>query len=131
MKLSLLAGTLALALALQGCSKPETNVVAQDGSTSAAAAQVETQTAESRYLALVDGYFKDYLKLEPIYATFVGVNDYNTQFGGDLTEEYLKARHDLNTRYLAQVKTIDLDELPADLQLSYSLFVYEIGRAHV
>ncbi|MGL5393963.1 MAG: DUF885 domain-containing protein, partial [Shewanella sp.] len=78
MKLSLLAGTLALALALQGCSKPETNVVAQDGSTSAAAqAQAETQTAESRYLALVDAYFKDYLKLEPIYATFVGVNDYN------------------------------------------------------
>ncbi|AAN54883.1 DUF885 domain-containing protein [Shewanella oneidensis MR-1] len=131
MKLSLLAGTLALALALQGCSKPETNVVAQDGSTSAAAAQVETQTAESRYLALVDGYFKDYLKLEPIYATFVGVNDYNTQFGGDLTEEYLKARHDLNTRYLAQVKTIDLDELPADLQLSYSLFVYDREMALV
>jgi len=55
----------------------------------------------------------------------VGVNDYNAQFGGDLTEEYLKARHDLNTRYLAQVKAIDVEQLPADLQLSYSLFVYD------
>jgi len=120
MKLNVVAGTIALVLTLQGCSKPETTVVTQEGATQTPATQAENQTAESRYVALVDGYFKDYLKLEPIYATFVGVNDYNAQFGGDLTEEYLKARHDLNTRYLAQVKAIDVELLPADLQLSYS-----------
>jgi len=125
MKLSVVAGTIALVLTLQGCSKPETTVVTQEGATQTPATQAENQTAESRYVALVDAYFKDYLKLEPIYATFVGVNDYNAQFGGDLTEEYLKARHDLNTRYLAQVKAIDVEQLPADLQLSYSLFVYD------
>ncbi|MFB2636745.1 DUF885 family protein [Shewanella bicestrii] len=131
MKLSLLAGTIALVFALQGCSKPETTAAVQEGSTQAAPAQTETQTAESKYVALVDAYFKDYLKLEPIYATFVGVNDYNEQFGGDLTEEYLKARHDLNTRYLAQVRAIDLEQLPADLQLSYALFVYDREMALV
>lgn len=131
MKLSLLAGTIALVFALQGCSKPETMAAAQEGSTQAAPAQTETQTAESKYVALVDAYFKDYLKLEPIYATFVGVNDYNARFGGDLTEEYLKARHDLNTRYLAQVRAIDLEQLPADLQLSYALFVYDREMALV
>lgn len=131
MKLSLLAGTIALVFALQGCSKPETTAAVQEGSTQAAPAQTEGQTAESKYAALVDAYFKDYLKLEPIYATFVGVNDYNAQFGGDLTEEYLKARHDLNTRYLAQVRAIDLEQLPADLQLSYALFVYDREMALV
>lgn len=131
MKLSLLAGTLALMLALQGCSKPEANLSQESRSAKATSEQSDRQTAEQEYLALVDTYFNDYLKLEPIYATFVGVNDYNAEFGGDLSEEYLKARHDLNTRYLAKVKAIDAQLLPADLQLSYALFVYDREMALV
>ncbi|MGI2165018.1 DUF885 domain-containing protein [Shewanella oncorhynchi] len=131
MKLGLLAGSIALIFTLQGCSKPEVTAVQENSSANMAAVQGETQTAEQRYLALVDAYFKDYLKLEPIYATFVGVNDYNADFGGDLTEDYLKARHDLNTHYLAQVRAIDPKQLPADLQLSYDLFVYDRDMALV
>ncbi|MCU8057812.1 DUF885 domain-containing protein [Shewanella sp. SM34] len=131
MKLGLLAGSIALIFTLQGCSKPEVSAVQQNSSANTTAVQGETQTAEQRYLALVDAYFKDYLKLEPIYATFVGVNDYNADFGGDLTEDYLKARHDLNTHYLAQVRAIDPKQLPADLQLSYDLFVYDRDMALV
>lgn len=131
MKLGLLAGSIALIFTLQGCSKPEVTAVQQNSSANTTAVQGETQTAEQRYLALVDAYFKDYLNLEPIYATFVGVNDYNADFGGDLTEDYLKARHDLNTHYLAQVRAIDPKQLPADLQLSYDLFVYDRDMALV
>ncbi|NRD32468.1 DUF885 domain-containing protein [Shewanella sp. DC2-4] len=131
MKLGLLAGSIALILTLQGCSKPEATAVQEKSSANTTAVQGETQTAEQRYLALVDAYFKDYLKLEPIYATFVGVNDYNADFGGDLTEDYLKARHDLNTHYLTQVRAIDPKQLPADLQLSYDLFVYDRDMALV
>lgn len=131
MKLGLLAGSIALIFTLQGCSKPEVTAVQENSSANTTAVQGETQTAEQRYLALVDAYFKDYLKLEPIYATFVGVNDYNADFGGDLTEDYLKARHDLNTHYLAQVRAIDPKQLPADLQLSYDLFVYDRDMALV
>lgn len=131
MKLGLLAGSIALIFTLQGCSKPEATAVQENSSANMTAVQGETQTAEQRYLALVDAYFKDYLKLEPIYATFVGVNDYNADFGGDLTEDYLKARHDLNTHYLAQVRAIDPKQLPADLQLSYDLFVYDRDMALV
>ena len=131
MKLGLLAGSIALIFALQGCSKPEATAVQENSQSNAVAEQGETQTAEQRYLSLVDAYFKDYLKLEPIYATFVGVNDYNADFGGDLTEDYLKARHDLNTHYLAQMRAIDPKQLPADLQLSYDLFVYDRDMALV
>ncbi|MCU7962833.1 DUF885 domain-containing protein [Shewanella sp. SW32] len=131
MKLGLLAGSIALIFTLQGCSKPEATAVQENSSANTTAVQGETQTAEQHYLALVDAYFKDYLKLEPIYATFVGVNDYNADFGGDLTEDYLKARHDLNTHYLAQVRAIDPKQLPADLQLSYDLFVYDRDMALV
>ncbi|MCH1931617.1 DUF885 domain-containing protein [Shewanella sp. A25] len=129
MRISLLAGAMALAFTLQGCSKPQ---IVQSGSSAApSAAQVQAQTAEAKYSALVDAYFKDLLKLEPLYATFVGVNDYNAEFGGDLTEAYLKARHELNSHYLAQVKAIDIEQLPSDLQLSYSLFVYDRNMALV
>ncbi|MGL6121850.1 MAG: DUF885 domain-containing protein [Shewanella sp.] len=131
MKLGLLAGSIALIFTLQGCSKPEVTAVQENSSANAVADSGKTQTAEQRYLALVDAYFKDYLKLEPIYATFVGVNEHNADFGGDLTEDYLKARHELNTRYLAQVRAINPKQLPADLQLSYDLFVYDRDMALV
>ncbi|MGL4712283.1 MAG: DUF885 domain-containing protein, partial [Shewanella sp.] len=131
MKLGLLAGSIALIFTLQGCSKPEVTAVQENSSANAVADSGKPQTAEQRYLALVDAYFKDYLKLEPIYATFVGVNEHNADFGGELTEDYLKARHELNTGYLAQVRAIDPKQLPADLQLSYDLFVYDRDMALV
>ncbi len=89
------------------------------------------QKENQAYLALVDQFFNDNLKLEPVYATFVGVNDYNDQFGGDLTEEYLKARHELNTNYLAQVEAIDRSKLSSELQLSYDMFAYNRNVALV
>ncbi|MFT5705498.1 MAG: hypothetical protein ACI8SK_001457 [Shewanella sp.] len=92
---------------------------------------LDMQKESQAYLALVDQFFKDHLMLEPVYATFVGVNDYNDQFGGDLTEEYLKARHDINTRYLAQVEAIDRSKLTSELQLSYDMFAYNRNIALV
>lgn len=127
-------GILALAVTsvlwLSGCGEAQTQAPAQAPAKAEAASTPEV-SAEARYLEMVDNYFKDYLKLEPIYATFFGVNDYNDQFGGDLSDEYLKARHDFNTRYLAEVKKINRDALPADLQLSYDLFVYDRNIALV
>ncbi|MGL4834008.1 MAG: DUF885 domain-containing protein, partial [Shewanella sp.] len=107
MKLSLLAVTIGLGFSLLACSKPQAPTLTKDNQPNNTASVSQQQSPDARYLALVDSYFTDYVKLEPIFATFVGVNDYNAQFGGDLTEAYLKARHELNTRYLAQVKEID------------------------
>ncbi|MGL5391177.1 MAG: DUF885 domain-containing protein, partial [Shewanella sp.] len=108
MKLSLLAVAIGLGFSLLGCSKVQTPVPTNANQSSHSAQVSQQLSPEARYLALVDNYFKDYLKLEPIFATFVGVNEYNAQFGGDLTEGYLKARHELNRRYLAEVKGIDV-----------------------
>ncbi|MCE9684956.1 DUF885 domain-containing protein [Shewanella sp. AS16] len=130
MKIGLLAGTLTLILGLQGCSKTDTNTQVRHEDAAAAESSVAQQpSAEQAYLTLVDDYFKDYLKLEPLYATFVGVNDYNDQFGGDLTEAYLKARHELNQHYFDQVRKIDYRQLPEALQLSYDMFSYDRDMA--
>ncbi|WP_394204037.1 DUF885 domain-containing protein [Shewanella waksmanii] len=124
--------TLAMAsvLALSACSQDKTVTSSANTAQKPVEAAAE-QSAEQAYMALVDQYFKDVLKLNPIYATYVGVNDYNDQFGGTLTEEYLKARHELNTQYLKQVKAIDRAALPANLQLSYDMFNYDRNIALV
>ncbi|MGI2114534.1 DUF885 domain-containing protein [Shewanella frigidimarina] len=124
MNKTLLALTVSLLLAAQGCSEA-TTVSSAPETTADSSAAVMPQSASEQYLAMVDNFFNDQLKLEPIYATFVGVNEYNDQFGGALTEEYLKARHDLNSHYFSQAKTIDVDKLPASLKLSYDMFIYD------
>jgi len=123
-----LALSVSLLLAAQGCSEGST-VSSVSETTSESSAAVMPQSAAEQYLAMTDNFFNDLLKLEPIYATFVGVNDYNDQFGGALTEEYLKARHDLNSRYFSQAKSIDEDKLPAALKLSYDMFIYDRNMA--
>ena len=133
MNKTLLALTISALMAMAGCSDKDTSASQTTNSAPAAdkVAGVQTQSAEQVYLELVDRYFDDMLKLEPMYATFVGVNDYNDQFGGSLTEEYLKARHDFNTRYLNEVKAIDRNALPESLQLSYDMFAYDRNMALV
>ncbi|WP_351074843.1 DUF885 domain-containing protein [Shewanella sp. CAL98-MNA-CIBAN-0140] len=128
MNKTLLALTVSLLLATQGCSEGST-VSSTSEKTSESSAAVMPQSASEQYLAMVDDFFNAQLKLEPIYATFVGVNDYNDQFGGALTEEYLAARHDLNSHYFSQAKTIDVEKLPASLKLSYDMFIYDRNMA--
>lgn len=129
MNKTLLALSVSLLLATQGCSdNAKTSEVVN--STPASVDQAVEQTASEKYLAMVDA-FNEQLKLEPIYATFVGVNDYNDQFGGSLTEDYLKQRHELNSRYFDQAKSIDVDKLSASLKLSYDMFIYDRNMALV
>ncbi|MFQ6371811.1 DUF885 domain-containing protein [Shewanella sp. YIC-542] len=87
--------------------------------------QAQAQNPEQQYQAIAEGYFKDYLQLEPLYATFVGVNRYNAEFDTNLTDEYRQARHRLNQHYLAEVQALDRQALSPQLQLSYDMFVYD------
>ncbi|OBT11914.1 hypothetical protein A9267_04715 [Shewanella sp. UCD-FRSSP16_17] len=126
MQKTLLAVSVSSLMLLQACSEPEvTSTPANAVTTETAAKAVTEQSAEYIYKAMADNYFNDVLALEPIYATYVGVNDYNDQFGGALTEEYLKQRHELNSKYLKQAKAIDADKLPKNLQLSFDMFIYD------
>ncbi|QUN04667.1 DUF885 domain-containing protein [Shewanella yunxiaonensis] len=117
-----LSTVIAVALGLTACNqKAETANTAKTD----VAAEPNVHVVEQQYLKVVDDYFKDYLKLEPLYATFFGVNDYNADFGGDLTDTYLQASHQLNSDYLAKVQLIDRKQLSPQLQLSYDMFVYD------
>ncbi len=108
-------------LSLSACD----NNSAQNQSEQKTTEQTKQVKAGAAYNKLVDQFFKDQLALNPLMATFVGVSDYNDQFGGDLTEKYLKDRHDLNQSYFDKVRKIDRNALSPDLQLSYDLFAYD------
>ncbi len=130
MNKTLLAMIFTTSLTIVGCSEPSTNTQ-NNLSEEKPFIEIQVQTPEAAYMALVDQFFKESLKLNPISATFVGVNDYNDQFGSVLTEEYLKQRHELNSRYLKAVKAINRNALPEALQLSYDIFRYDRNIALV
>lgn len=120
-----------LCLGITACGQTEPNMLLQpakieiqideNSSSNTAASKAQIQA----YLNLVNRYFADLLAIEPIYATFVGVNTYNHEFGDYLSDDYLKNRHQLNKSYLNQLKKIDRQQLPVNLRLSYDLFAYD------
>ncbi|GLP96922.1 DUF885 domain-containing protein [Paraferrimonas sedimenticola] len=126
MKRTMLSGSvLAACLAMSACSDTSTTApkagVEPTQSTANSAVSVR---AEQAYLALADQYFNESLAQSPISATFVGLDEYNHLFGDELSDAWLKARHELNKGYLEQVKKIDRAQLSADMQLSYDMFIY-------
>lgn len=124
MKKAIVALSISMALAMTGCGDKSNSQLNEVDTVKTPVASQE-QTVEQAYLLLVDNFFQDQLELEPIYATFVGVNDFNDQFGDGLSDAYLTKRHNLNKRYLAEVKKLDRSQLPADLRLSYDMFTYD------
>ncbi|WP_298772209.1 DUF885 family protein [uncultured Shewanella sp.] len=125
MKKAVLAILIGLTLGVSACSPNAPQETANNAEDQVA----RNESQEQKYLQLVDQYFKDYLKLNPLDATFVGVHDYDHQFTNDLTDDYLKQRHELNTQYLAKLKKIDRQALPTELQLSYDVFMYDRNMA--
>ncbi|QQX78822.1 DUF885 domain-containing protein [Shewanella sp. KX20019] len=124
MKKAIVALSISMVLGMTACGD-KANTQLKESDTAKSTALSQEQTVEQAYLALVDNYFKDQLALEPIYATFVGVNDYNDKFGDGLSDDYLKQRHNLNKRYLSDVKKVDRSKLSDDLKLSYDMFTYD------
>ena len=110
---------------LVGCDNTPSNNQMQSDVVAAEKSIPSLQTQEQAYLQLVEDYFADFLALEPIYATYVGINIHNDKFGEHLSNEYLTKRHNLNSDYLKKLTKIDRSKLPQNLQLSYDIFKYD------
>ncbi|TKB48235.1 DUF885 domain-containing protein [Ferrimonas sediminicola] len=123
MRVAKLAVTLALALGTVACGPAQ---APKEPMADAAQAQV---SMEQRYLDLVGRYFDDLLALDPISATFAGRSQYNHLFGNELTEEYLKARHDLNSKMLADLDKIDAAQLSEQNRVGYEVIRYDVQTA--
>ncbi len=74
-------------------------------------------------------YWEDYLRDNPISATFNGDNRYNDRFGPVTSAEDINATRALAEKYLARLAALDPAGLPAEERISYELLRYRLERS--
>jgi uncharacterized protein (DUF885 family) len=79
--------------------------------------------AESRRLAeLVEAYFEDYLRLNPLSATSIGDPRYDDRFEVAISPEWRARAEKLERDYLARLRQIDAGRLQGQDLLTYQVF---------
>ena len=64
-----------------------------------------------------ESFYEEGLKLNPLFATFLGINRYLDQFPNFLTEDYRSQSRDYYRRHLEQVQQYNRASLNVDDQL--------------
>lgn len=113
LKVSIIA--LAIAAGLTACQSTKSVVNSE--------VQTLTQDAETKKLnQLVEDYFNENMAFNPIYATFVGQNQYNDQFGEPISAESIAKRLAFEKKYLKAISAIDETALEGQDWLTYRIF---------
>lgn len=119
-KLPLLAATIGVALfATMSCQSSSEQITSHTKALTKEAIQSE----EQKLTAILDQHFQENLEMNPIYATFVGVNDYNDQFGDPISADSLAKALAFEKKYLAKIQSIDSEKLTGQALLSYEIFL--------
>lgn len=74
-------------------------------------------------------YWEDYLKANPLSATFNGDNRYNDRFGPVTSAEEIAASRALAEKYLARLAELDPAGLPPEDRISYDLLRYQLQQS--
>src|SRR3546814_12791852 len=74
-------------------------------------------------------YWEEYLKLNPLAATFQGDARYNDQLPNFLSEDYRKKSHDFVAGWLEKVEAVGPEGLEGQPLLSYQIFVRDARDA--
>ena len=83
----------------------------------------EAATAESRKLAdLVDAYFEEQLKLNPLLATSIGDPRYNDRFEVTISPEWRARDEKVEREFLERIRAIDPTRLTGQDALTYEIF---------
>jgi uncharacterized protein (DUF885 family) len=79
--------------------------------------------AESKKLQeLFDGYFEEYLALNPLLATSIGDPRYNDRFEVSISPDWRARNERLQRGYLERIKAIEPDRLGPQDRISYGVF---------
>jgi len=73
-------------------------------------------------------YWEEFLRANPIMATFVGDNRFNDQYGVITSAEERANTHKLSNKYLDQLSFLDPSELPPEDRISFDLFEYQLSN---
>ena len=116
-----LALAVAFSLGLVACNQSHT-VQTQK----ADEASVITSLSESEKVnVLFQAYFDESMQMNPISATFVGINDYNDRFNPPINQQNLAQFLAFEEKYLAKIKSIDATALSGQDLLSYEIFLWD------
>lgn len=102
-------------IALAGCSRSDAPPAAEQSSSN------QHQVLHD----LVEQYWQDSLKLNPLMAAFVGDNRYNDRWVGGISPEERAERQAHHQKYLEAALAIDASTLDAEDQLTLELFKAE------
>ena len=119
-----LALSLVLTSFAAGAQAPSTHA----GHPPAAPATMVNAATSEQLNALFEQYFEEYLKMNPLLATYIGDNRYNDQLPNFIGPEYLARQHDMNERYLAAIRKFDPATLSGEDRISYEIFLRERTR---
>jgi uncharacterized protein (DUF885 family) len=98
--------------------------MAADAPATPAASAGPTPVESSRRLNdLFERYFEEYLELNPVSATYIGDNRYNDRIANDIGPEWRARWHEVNERYLAEVRRYDPETLGREDRVSWEVFV--------
>ncbi|MYN46741.1 DUF885 family protein [Pseudoduganella sp. FT93W] len=93
-----------------------------------AIAQVKTPATPEKMNQLYAQYWEDYLRENPIAATYNGDQRYNHLFGPQTAAEANAQSRALAEKYLALTATYDPAALPAEDRISYDLLRYRLQQ---
>ncbi|WP_133470927.1 DUF885 domain-containing protein [Paraglaciecola marina] len=107
-----------ISLGLLGCGPNKTT------KTEDVVATVDVVKSESQQLnELVQSYFDESMQMNPIWATFVGINDYDDKFSPPINEANIAKVLAFQELYLAKIKEIDPSSLTGQDLLTYEIFL--------
>jgi uncharacterized protein (DUF885 family) len=130
-----LALAIVLSLGLTGCSQPsapQVEVVKEkrvekgvekgvEKSIEKSVVEISSESAKAK--ALYQAYFDEGMQMNPIYATYVGVNQYNDRFSLPINKENIAKALAFEEKYLAELMTIDTSTFSGQDLLSYEIFL--------
>ena len=114
-----LALAVAFSLGLVACNQSDTVQTQKVGDGSVISSLSESEKAN----ALFQAYFDESMQMNPISATFVGINDYNDRFIPPINQQNLAQFLAFEEKYLAKIKSIDATALSGQDLLSYEIFL--------
>lgn len=114
-----LALAVTLSLGLVACNQSNTaqNPKIDEGSVIASVSESEKANA------LFQSYFDESMQMNPVSATYVGINDYNDRFSSPINQQTLAQSLAFEEKYLAKIKNIDASALSGQDLLSYEIFL--------
>jgi uncharacterized protein (DUF885 family) len=86
---------------------------------------VEENSSSVAFNTMLDEYYEESLKLNPINATFSGDNRYNNSFPNTLSEEYATKIKAYYTNYLEQLSQYNDDDLSESEQMSKAILKWD------